>query len=236
MNTNIRSSLDKSGLETMTSISNYGIIIHYGLYSYYAYDDIKSAKRRLIQNGSEWYYGRLIEKGTYRPISGHVSTKENHKTEHYDCDYFDNLDKITDDEEKIKHWVKICKKNGASILTSKHHDGVCLWNTETTDKKSKIDICEIFKTECMLNNIEFGFYYSWLEFDKPFTVDYFTNICLPQINELLKYKPKYMWFDGHWKITQKSIIKSIGNLIQTMKDLGILINDRIGGKEFENCD
>jgi hypothetical protein len=88
----------------------------------------------------------------------------------------------------------------------------------------------------MLNNIEFGFYYSWLEFDKPFTVDYFTNICLPQINELLKYKPKYMWFDGHWKITQKSIIKSIGNLIQTMKDLGILINDRIGGKEFENCD
>ena len=46
------------------------IIIHYGLYSYYGYDDINSAKRRRVQNGSEWYFGRLIDNNDFRPISG----------------------------------------------------------------------------------------------------------------------------------------------------------------------
>ena len=195
-------------------------------------------KKRKIQNGSEWYYGRLIESGTYRPISGHKTTKEHHLTNFGNGNYFDNIDKIIDDKEKIKNWVKTCKNNGASyiILTSKHHDGVCLWNTNTTNKKSKLDILDIFKNECIENNIDFGFYYSWLEFGQPFSVNYFTHVCLPQIEELLKYNPKYMWFDGHWKITQKSIIKSISKIIETMKSGGILINDRIGGNNYEQCD
>jgi len=93
---------------------SYGVIIHYGLYSYYAYDNITSAKRRTIQNGSEWYYGRLIDKGTFRPISGHESTKKYYQAHHGETDYFDNIDKMLNDRQKIKQWVKMCKDNGAS--------------------------------------------------------------------------------------------------------------------------
>jgi len=75
---------------------SFGVIIHYGLYSYYGYDDITSAKKRNVQNGSEWYYGRLIDTNTFRPVSGQSYTKEYHKENHQDVDYFDNLDKITD--------------------------------------------------------------------------------------------------------------------------------------------
>lgn len=208
-------------------MENFGIIIHYGLYSYYGYDDIESAKRRKIKNGSEWYYGRLIDNNNFRPISGQSYTKAHHSKSYDNCDYFDNIDKILTDENKIRQWVNICKQNNASyiILTSKHHDGICLWDTCTTDRKSKLDICKIFCDECVTQNIKFGFYYSWFEFDKPFTVKYFNDYCVNQLNELCKYNPNYIWFDGHWKITQKSI--KINDLLTHIKQQKIIINDRI---------
>lgn len=208
-------------------MENFGIIIHYGLYSYYGYDDIKSAKKRKIQNGSEWYYGRLIDNNKFRPISGQSYTKIYHSNYHQDCDYFDNLNQILTDKEKIKQWVDICKTSGATyiILTSKHHDGICLWDTNTTNRKSKLNICKIFSDECVNKNIKFGFYYSWFEFDKPFTVKYFNEYCVPQLNELCKYNPNYIWFDGHWKITQKNI--KINEILTTIKQQGIIINDRV---------
>ncbi len=57
----------------------FGIIIHYGSCSYYEYDDINSAKKRRVQNGFKWYFGRLIDNNDFRPISGHKSTKKYHK-------------------------------------------------------------------------------------------------------------------------------------------------------------
>jgi alpha-L-fucosidase len=209
--------------------NKFGIIIHYGLYSYYGYDNLDNVKRRTIQNGSEWYYGRLICNSTFRPISGSKCTKDYHHNNYNDIDYFSNLDKLINDENKIRNWVKVAKENGASyiILTSKHHDGVCLWNTLTTDRKSDMDICKILSEECKKQDMEFGFYYSWFEFDKPFTLEYFNQYCVKQIDELLQYEPKYMWFDGDWKISQKKIISSVKSIVENLINKDILVNDRI---------
>ena len=214
---------------------NYGIIIHYGLYSYYGYDDVNSAKRRKTQNGSEWYYGRLIDNNEFRPIAGHKSTKKYHKENYGEIDYWDNLDKITNDENKVKKWVNICKNKGASyiILTSKHHDGVLLFDSKTTTLKSQMDICRVFSEECKRQNMKFGFYYSWFEFGVPFTIPYFRNYCVRQLEELLLYEPNYMWFDGDWKITQKSIQKEIRNIVEVMKNNKISVNDRIGKNNYD---
>lgn len=213
----------------------FGIIIHYGLYSYYGYDDINSAKRRKVQNGSEWYYGRLIDNNNFRPISGQIFTKKYHKENFDGVDYFDNIDKILNDKNKIKEWILFAKQNKASyiILTAKHHDGVCLWNTQTNSHKSALDICKVFSTECKKENIDFGFYYSWFEWrvGKSFDVKYFEEYCVQQIKELVSYKPKYMWFDGDWKITQKSVQKKIKNMALNMEKKGIIVNDRLGIKD-----
>lgn len=219
---------------------SFGIIIHYGLYSYYGYDDINSAKRRRVQNGSEWYYGRLIDDNNFRPISGQSYTKKYHAENFNGIDYFDNMDKIVDDENKIKNWVLFAKQNKAShiILTSKHHDGICLWNTQTNSHKSSLDICKIFSDECKKENIDFGFYYSWFEFGKSFNLKYFKDYCIPQLNELMLYNPKYMWFDGDWKITQKSIKAFIKNIALNIRKQGIIINDRLGitNEDYSICD
>jgi alpha-L-fucosidase len=214
----------------------FGIIIHYGLYSFYGYDDVRSAKKRRVQNGSEWYYGRLIDTNNFRPISGQSYTKKYHQENHNNIDYFENIDKIVSDENKIRNWVAFAKKNKASkiILTSKHHDGVCLWDTATNSKKSAIDICKIFRDECTKENIEFGFYYSWFEFGKAFTLKYFEEYCIPQLKEIMAYHPKHLWFDGDWKITQKNIKSKIHNLLVNLRKIGVQVNDR--AKNEDMCD
>lgn len=95
-----------------------------------------------------------------------------------------------------------------------------------------MDICRVFSDECKKQHILFGFYYSWFEFGIPFTKKYFDHYCVSQITELLQYEPNYMWFDGDWKITQKSIQLQIKDIIADMKSRNILVNDRIGK---ENC-
>lgn len=219
----------------------FGIIIHYGLYSYYGYDDVNSAKRRRVQNGSEWYYGRLIDTNNFRPISGQSYTKKYHEANYSGVDYFDNIGKITNDENKVKNWVKFAKENKASyiILTSKHHDGICLWDTKTNAKKSEMDICKVFSDECKKQGIEFGLYYSWFEFGKPFTVKYFNEYCVNQLNELIAYDPTYLWFDGDWKITQTNIVNKIKDMIEELREAGIVVNDRCGLKDEDKeimCD
>ena len=96
-----------------------------------------------------------------------------------------------------------------------------------------MDICRVFSDECKKQHIQFGFYYSWFEFGVPFTKIYFQNYCVPQLEELLKYEPNYMWFDGDWKITQKTIQKEIRGIVESMKTKNILVNDRIGKNNYD---
>jgi alpha-L-fucosidase len=159
---------------------SFGVIFHFGLYVIPAYDDLKSAKKRKIQNGSEWYLGRLLEKNTFLPISGYEQTQAFHKTNYGDKLYSDfALEFLTDKEKDFDpdSWMKCVKEAGASyvILTAKHHDGYCLWKTKTAplynsaDVGCKIDILQKFKESAANHGLKFGIYYSWFEFSKSFT-------------------------------------------------------------------
>lgn len=209
-------------------LSNMGFIFHVGLYSFYGYDDITAARKRKseTQNGSEFYLERLQER-SYRPISGSKETKIHHVRYGNNFDYFQAPFYIS--KNSICQWLDLCVKCRAShvIITAKHHDGYCLWNTGTTDKKSSNDIVMIFKEEAEKRNLLFGIYYSWYEFLTPMTIDFFSNVCIPQINELLLYNPKILWFDGDWVIKQKGIISYIEKIIPYFKNNGIFVNDRI---------
>lgn len=212
-------------------IDNLAFIFHIGLYSYFGFDDIQSARRRKIQNGSEWYLERLQDK-SYRPISGSQETKLYHKNFGENFDYFRAPLCLT--RECISNWLDLCVKCRASnvIITARHHDGFCLWPTNTTSNRYTIDIILIFKEEAKRRGLKFGIYYSWFEFLQPFTVDYYRNIAQQQVLELLNYTPDMFWFDGDWKITQKSVKSEIRNLlmyIYSLQQYGItiLVNDRI---------
>ena len=164
-----------------------GMIFHFGVYSYPAFDDVDSARRRKIQNGSDWYYMRLIDKGNFRPTSGHEATKKFHD-EHYHGMSYDNFSNLLDSEnfdKKVQLWIEQAYSIGASymILTTKHHDGYCLWNT-STGKKTLFDYLSVFVEKVRSSGLKLGFYYSWMEFGVSPTIEYFNRVVIPQINEL----------------------------------------------------
>lgn len=220
----------------------FGVIFHWGLYAVPAFDDVKSARNRNIQNGSEWYQKRLLEKNTFRPTSGWKQTQEYHKAQFGDKSY-EEFKKDFDDQSanfNPQSWAQLCKKNGVQyvILTAKHHDGFCLWETKTTSFHSKVDHLKNLKKALEDVNIDFGIYYSWTEFTTGCTQDYMNKIMIPQIKELIKYQPKIFWFDGDWSCKTKVSQTNIDQLCQLIKNKlpGIKINDRIGYKEKRDSD
>ena len=205
-----------------------GMIFHVGLYSFFAYDDIKSVERRKILNGSEWYLHRLLYDRFDRDDKIN-KTQLHHASYGTNVDYFKAPFHIS--RESVCQWLDLCVRCKVRyvIITSKHHDGYCLWPTRTDNQKSKNDVIQIFKEECLNRGLLFGIYYSWYEFANSMTIDYFERVCIPQVTELLQYEPTFLWFDGDWVIKQKRIIEYIRQMMTIIKSKGIFINDRITG-------
>lgn len=211
-----------------------GILVHFGLFSIPAFDDVKSASKRSIINGSEWYKRRLEEDtNAYRPTSGAKATKEYHKKHYPDMDYSDFAKMFKPDLKNIDSWTKLAKDIGASymILTAKHHDGYSLYPSKV-GLHSKVDIVQYFKDSCERNGIKFGLYYSWMEFDKSCTKDYLNEVVKVQIEELIKYQPLIWFFDGDWVCRSKYSIDLMEELCKRIKKKipGVIINDRVGIK------
>lgn len=112
------------------------------------------------------------------------------------------------DIEKINpaQWVTAIKASGATgiILTCKHHDGFCLWNTAATDfnvmnSKLKTDIVKLLSKECAAQGMDFGVYLSpWDMHDSRYGKSEYNDYFCEQLTELLTGYGKIfeVWFDG----------------------------------------
>lgn len=113
-------------------------------------------------------------------------------------------------ELDARQWVKTLKDAGMKlvILTCKHHDGFCLWPTETTEhsvafapwKDGTGDVVKELRDACNEFDMKFGVYLSpWdrntqCYGDSPKYNQFFTE----QLSELLTWYGKVdeVWFDG----------------------------------------
>ncbi len=106
-------------------------------------------------------------------------------------------------------WAKAIKDAGMKgmVLTAKHHDGFCLWQTKYTEhsmknspyKNGKGDIIKEASEACKRHGLKFGFYLSpWDRNSKYYGTDEYNTYYKNQLTELLTNYGEifYVWFDG----------------------------------------
>lgn len=109
-----------------------------------------------------------------------------------------------------EQWVTSMKKAGMKgiVTVCKHHDGFCLWPTQSTDFNvlnsaeagPETDIPRLVSEACMKHNMKFGVYVSpWDAGNEHYaTPKYITDVFMRQITELCtNYGSIFeIWFDG----------------------------------------
>ena len=106
-------------------------------------------------------------------------------------------------------WAQAIKSAGmrGMVLTAKHHDGFCLWQTEYTEhsmknspyKDGKGDIVREAADACKRHGLKFGFYLSPWDRNCPlYGTDEYNTYYKNQLTELLTNYGEifHVWFDG----------------------------------------
>jgi alpha-L-fucosidase len=204
------------------------------------------------QKRTEWFrearFGMFIHWGIYAvPARGEwVKNFEKITTEEYQK-YFDEFNPV---DYNPKEWAKLAKQAGMkyAVITAKHHDGFCLFDSKYTDYKAtktqaKRDLIREFVDAFRAEGLKVGFYYSLIDWyqpnferkDEKFNdyIDYMHK----QVEELVTNYGKIdiLWFDysygeyrgEKWKATK---------LVEMVRkhQPHIIIDNRLGGNMMVN--
>ncbi|HPX34447.1 MAG TPA: alpha-L-fucosidase [Bacteroidales bacterium] len=171
-------------------------------------------------------------------------------------DYMKQLNGFTMSKYDAAAWADLIKASGAryAVITTKHHDGVAMYNTQMNDLSSlkatpaAKDIIKPFYNELRQRDIKCGAYFSLLDWSHDnypgFLRDSgryeikddwerwyrYRDFFQGQIKELLAgYNPDLWWFDGDWELSaERWEAEKIRQMILTHNPNAI-INGRLQG-------
>ncbi|MCI0707360.1 MAG: alpha-L-fucosidase [Ignavibacteriae bacterium] len=155
-----------------------------------------------------------------------------------------------------EEWVRMAKAAGMKyiVITSKHHDGFCLFDLKVTDydvmsTPFKRDIIKELSDACKKEGIAFCVYYSIMDWHHPDYLprrgwekqeepskekfDQYVAYMKRQLKELIEnYGPLgVLWFDGEWEQTEYGWSAERGidlyNYVRSLQP-SIIVNNRVG--------
>ncbi len=134
-----------------------------------------------IPGNTEWFthdrFGMFIHWGIYSLAARHEWVKNYEEIS--DADYQKYFDHFDPDLYDPAQWARLAKQAGMKyfVITTKHHDGFCLWDSQLTDYKATnapagrdliAPMVEAFRAE----GLKIGFYHSLIDWRHPeFPVD-----------------------------------------------------------------
>jgi alpha-L-fucosidase len=211
--------------------ARFGMFIHWGLYAVPAGE----------WNGKSGY-GEWIRTSAEIPIDVYDRFRERFNPVKFNAD----------------DWVRMARDAGMKyiVITSKHHDGFCMFNTEQTDfnimnTPFHHDPMKDLADACHKYGLRFCFYYSimdwhhpdylprrsWEKF-RPVTGAEFRRYVYYMKAELKELLTNYgeigvLWFDGEWENTwNEKLGKEIYAYCRSLQP-GIIINNRVGAGRLD---
>ncbi|HEX8020921.1 alpha-L-fucosidase [Mucilaginibacter sp.] len=205
--------------------NRFGQFIHWGLYAV---------------TGGQWKGKNYPTSAEWLKVDAGISTAE----------YAEIIHQFNPQKYNPAEWAHMAKNMGVKyvIITTKHHEGFCLWPSSFTDfsvasTPYKKDLLMPFVKAYQKEGIDVYFYYSILDWHHP---DYRSVIqseddqkaferyfayVKNQLKELITNYPniKGFWFDGQWEASYKKNYKMGYELEQYCRALkpGIILNNRI---------
>ena len=199
-------SLDSRPLPAWYDDAKFGIFIHWGVFSVPAF-------------GTEWFWERW-KNPKFPEFADFV--KKSEKPGFAYPDYAHRFDALFYEPNE---WATIFSKSGAQyiVLTSKHHEGFCNWDSRDIPTTWNWNSMEIGPRRDLVgelataikntsspqtgNRLRFGLYHSLFEWFNPifhadvsanFTTQTFVDTkTMPELYDLVKrYEPELIWSDG----------------------------------------
>jgi len=179
--------------------ARFGLFLHWGLYAVPAGE---------WKGGTD--YGEWIRDSARIPVGEYEGFQGRFDPVEFDPD----------------QWVALAREAGMQylVITSKHHDGFCLFDSAQTDwdvmeTPFGRDIMAELSAACARGGVRFCTYHSIMDWHHPDYLprrpweaatrsadgaDYerFVQYLHAQVSEVItKYRPGVMWFDGEWEST-----------------------------------
>lgn len=165
----------------MTIKMAYPVVLSLVVASYVLAGEPVKESPKLSDPRMQWWldarFGMFIHWGTYAQAARHEWVKNRERiTDDVYQKYFDHFDP---DLYNPREWAAAAKAAGMRyfVITTKHHEGFCLWDSKFTDYKATRTpygkdllkpMVEAFRAE----GLRVGFYYSLLDWHHPdYTVD-----------------------------------------------------------------
>ena len=146
------------------------------------------------------------------------------------------------------------------VITTKHHDGFCLWNTKQTDfnvmrTPYRTDIMRLVADACRRHGVRPCWYHSimdwhhpdylprreWERATRPATgaaFDRYVRYLHAQVEELVTQYGDIgvLWFDGEWESTwTRDLGAALAERVRALAP-GIIINSRVAPKQASGLD
>jgi alpha-L-fucosidase len=191
-------SIDSRPIPAWFPKAKFGIFIHWGVYSVPAWGKKGSY--------AEWYWHELVTKDE--------DTRRFHNAQYgADFKYPDFAPLFKAELFDPARWADVFARSGARyvVLTSKHHEGFCLWpnaqawNWNSVDIGPHRDLCGELRAAVLERGLRMGYYYSLYEWFHPHYLNdvprYVGQHMLPQLKDLVaRYEPSYLYTDGEWDL------------------------------------
>jgi alpha-L-fucosidase len=206
-------------------------------------DHAETSREKRMRWWHEARFGMFVHWGLYSQLGRHewVMNRERIPI----AEYEKLADTWKPGEWPMREWAKLAVDAGMKyvVLTTKHHEGFCLWDTEQTPYNAVRrgpgrDLVRPFVEACREAGLKVGFYYSLMDWHHPDGARCardaaarrrfldFTQGCVREL--MSNYgKVDILWYDVSWPLTSPKLWESAKmNAMVRRLQPGIIINNR----------